>query len=179
MQLSTLSLLLVLLAAATIIGNQASDTGLNTVERARSTNILGKYRIYGDVRQSSNHRQKRTMSPFLKGWKSILKSTVSVKSAQFGSLKLKMFAKVGTSDNAIADFNLLAPKRVVKIPGVGLVGRTGNQEIIVTHNSNAVIMYMTNISNPKTPLRLIVYAENRAEAKAVINELKNIYFPRP
>ena len=174
MRLSALSMLLLVSCAVMIHRNQASDIGLNTLE---SADPLGGYRIYGDVQQSNENLQRRSLYwpwfklKFQQAWKSIIKTTFSFKPVRLGNEEFKFYAKVGTPDTALADFKSLGPKRVKKIEG-GLEGRAGNQDIMLENYAGYSIMWLSNKAKSTTELhKIIVYAENRAKATAAMNDL--------
>lgn len=180
MRLSAFSKLLLVLCAAMITGHKASDRGLYSLETTRGAEQLGKYRIYGDAQQSNKHRQMRSLlwswfqARFQQAWKSILKTTFSFKPVRIGNEEYKFYAKVGTSKDALADFQSLRPKRVQKIEG-GLEGQAGNQDIMLEHYNEYSIMWLNNKAKKTTELhKIIVYAENRAKAMAAMNELPNM-----
>ena len=157
MHLSTLSILLLVSCALMVTGNQASDAYLHNMEGARSATPLG---IYGDVRQNKEHRQRRALSGirFLQAFtnlKSIVKTAFLSTKSSFGT---RIYAKVGTHENALADFTSLGPKNVLRAENE-LHGRVGNQDItLLLHDNGSSVMFINSIR--------IVYADNIYQAWA-------------
>ena len=74
-------------------------------------------------------------------------------------------------DNALADFNSLAPNKVKKAPGGNLAGFIGYNKItVVPSGSFGRPTLFVSKSSPQR-LRKIIYFDNAGEAKAHIREI--------
>ena len=82
----------------------------------------------GAERLSQLSRQKRAFSPFQRAWKAILKTVYGSRTLLFEGKEIKLYAKVGTTDDALKDFIALNPNSVIQ-DALGMRGQVGNQVI--------------------------------------------------
>ena len=123
MRVSTMVTVLLALCGTGATVNGAMETG-----RIRNEKVAQRVRVFGETISSEDHRQKRAVwSPFQKAWRAIVKSTV------FGSKihdnkewRYKTYVKVGTLEDAFADFKSLVPKIIPNPYDPGYHGFVGN-----------------------------------------------------
>ena len=189
MHLATLILLLLGPCSAVPLDNDhEDDTGAyrnvadtNHLYGERYPGGLINYRAYINTNQRHDDRHKRALSPFLQAFKAILKTTFGYRRMKVLGTERKMFAKVGTYDDAVADFHSLGATNIVP-EKYGLRGQVGNQ-VIELHTRLSVgsripraILYviddvdaMAAYGVPSTTkiAREIYYFENRADTKTL------------
>ena len=130
-------------------------------------------------RTSTISRRKRTLAPFLRAWKSILKTVYGSRTLTLEGKEVKLYVKVGTSDDALNDFIALNPNNVVQ-DALGMRGIAGNKFIELRTLSTSgpqppslfVFGGRPSTSIPGVPgkpvTRVIYYFENKDLAKYII-----------
>ena len=102
----------------------------------------------------SNTQQKRALSPFAQAWKALLKTTIGYRRMPLLGTEHKIFAKIGSLEQAKRDFLSLGPTDVVK-KGYGYKGQVGN-EVIELH---------TKASDGSKIPRAVLYVVDGEDAK--------------
>ena len=119
--------------------NEAMETG-----RIRNEKVAQRVRVFGDTISTKDHRQKRAVwSPFQRAWRAIVRSTIygsKIHDNQFW--RYKTYVKVGTFDNALADFKSLGPKMIPN-PDEGYHGLVGNNIQIILKREDTRYSYST------------------------------------
>lgn len=173
------AMLLVLLSCFAA-ADQNSDG--NTVDHAgdantfHGDNFLHGFVGYRDnigVRDAFSLRQKRATPSFLRAWAELLETTLGSQWVKLhGSDKVKTFVKVGTLDDAVADFKSLGPIGI-KQEGATIIGRTDDTVLRLDLPSE--------VGRPKLSLGtsgydagLIYYADNAEAAQWLLRKLKNL-----
>ena len=112
--------------------------------------------------ETDKQRQRRGTSPALTAWAKLVKTTLSFRWLHYSDgSKFKTFIKIGSVDDAIADFNSLGPTRIQHV-GDAIIGKAGNQAVILLLRSSGIPRATLQFGN-KSP-RTIRYCDTREQA---------------
>ena len=128
-------------------------------------------------RLNRNSRQKRAVTPFVRRWKALIRTTAGFRLVKDGTAEGKILFKIGTLVDAIRDFESLRPTNVENIYS-GAAGQVGNQGVMVLRRSkngvhppalhvlsgDGAIMNF-GIPSPNRVPRTILYFEDMTEAE--------------
>ena len=116
----------------------------------------------------------------MNAWKALIKTTFASLKTSHDNIPTKTFLKIGSIDDAVADFYSLGPTRIRKVPGLGMAGRV-NDEIEVflnapDHLPPSIYLMDTKSAralNIKTDLnmatsRMIFYFKDKTEARSTM-----------
>ena len=136
---------------------------------------------FNDIRKK---RAFAPFSPFVKAWRTLIKTTFAVKSSFYGDDTGVTFLKQGTLDNAIDDFYSLNPTSIHS-SDFGLEGSVNNQvHVILKQPSGKNYPPALCIMDTKTvmkdypidrnvninAMRMIFYFESKSKAKAILRD---------
>ena len=135
----------------------------------------------------NHYRNKRAFSPFMNAWKALIKTTFAFQKTFHDNIPTKTFLKIGSIDDAIADFYSLGPTRIRKAPGLGMAGRVNDEvEVFLNapdHLPPSIYLMDTKTAgalNVKTDLnmatsRMIFYFKDMAEARSTMPHSWNLF----
>ena len=141
--------------------------------------VLGIQRPHLKTGPAQLSRRKRAFATFLQAWRSILKTVYGSRTLTLEGKEVKLYVKVGTSDDALNDFIALNPNNVVQ-DALGMRGIAGNKFIELRTLSTSgqqppslfVFSGRASTSIPGVPgkpvTRVIYYFENKDLAKYII-----------
>ena len=179
MRASTLLLVLISgLAAADQYGDSrlypdADDT--NIFREDISPGGLGRYRAYIAIHQTNAGRYKRGASTVLRAWGQLVKRTQGFRWIKLSDgFKSKTFIKIGSVEDALADFYSLKPTGVKKW-GTELTGMAGNQGVKLRTPSPKYPILRLYFGNKS--VRTITYVETPGQVKMALRNLEKISIP--
>ena len=185
--ISSVSLILVLAFLATLdCGNGAPQDHSPGVDNGNTGDsyFIVEHIIAEDT--FNDIRKKRAFapfSPFVKAWRTLIKTTFAVKRSFYGDDPGVIFLKQGTVDNAIDDFYSLNPTSIHS-SDFGLEGSVNNQVHVILFPSGKNYPPALCIMDTKTvmkdypidrnvninAMRMIFYFESTSKAKAILRD---------
>ena len=156
----------------------AADQHRNTHQDADDTTMfgedishggMGRYRAYIGTRQTNADRHKRGVLSFLRAWIRVVRSTLGFRWVKYDDhSKGKTFVKVGTEEDALADFYSLGPT-AVRREGNEITGLAGNHAVQLETPSADMPIPILYVANKR--VKTIIYAENRLQAQLALRNL--------
>ena len=144
-------------------------------DKDKFTDALARGRVFVgfDTRRSNDHRQKRAgASLFTKAMSQLLKSTFGFRWVKLSDgSKVQSFIKVGTVEDAFADFNSFGPTGVTQV-GNKLSGRAGRQAVGVVTASPESPLPQLYIGDKLS--KLVYYVETPEKAQLALRRLQTL-----
>ena len=127
--MNSLTLALLLLVSCSVAKTDDANPHYHShVDSRGSVRGLEIYRTDKETKPSLRDRRKRAISPFLRAWKSLLNTVYGSRRFTLDGKEIQLFAKIGTTEDALRDFISLNPKSVIQ-DAYGMRGQVGNQLI--------------------------------------------------